>query len=287
MAGEKRMSTPARVALIFLVIMAVGVGAYWLGHERGLADALVQKMEPVDDSHEVSRLRDENARLVAENNRLAAEHAAPEPAAAAPAVANAPAEAGTMERLHTLAELQQKKLATVVVQMVNPRTGKLQDSFAELFNLTPAEKDTLQQALDQARQQTEQLMAANASLSRSADGAVVISVAPLDAGSSIKEGLMDAFAQTLGPDRNEAFVALQSNGPNQLSNALGGFGTQQRTITLSRTTSPDGSRQMISVRDEQRSPAGPGSMTSMSSIPSTGALPPNLSWAQSLLPPDF
>jgi hypothetical protein len=125
-------------------------------------------------------------------------------------------------------------------------------------------------------------MAANAGVSRRADGAVVISVAPLDAGSSIKEGLMEAFAQTLGPDRNEAFVALQGNGLNQLSGALGGFGTQQRTITLSRTTSPDGSRQMISVRDEQRSPTG-----SMSSMSSADALPPNLGWAQSLVPPDF
>jgi hypothetical protein len=185
-----------------------------------------------------------------------------------------------------LAELKDQGLANIAVQVINKGNGKLQARFVELFNVTPAEKTALDQAVEQARQQTGQLLAAHASVSRRADGAVVISVAPTDDGNAIQESLMNAFAQTLGPERNAAFVALQGDGAIRLGGALGEFGTQPRTVTLSRATSPDGAKPTITLLDEQQASNG-GGTASTTSVPDAASIPANLRWAVPLLPQDF
>jgi len=282
------MNTPFRIGVLLGAAMALFAGGYWLGHERGLADGLALKEPATNLVQENNRLRDENANLTAENEQLKKLQVTPDPGHTAQdgAAANAPAGPIFMDRLHFLAELKDEGLANIAVQVINKGNGKLQARFVELFNLTPAEKATLDQAVEQARQQTEQLLAANAKVSRRADGAVVISVAPADDGNGIQESLMNAFAQTLGPDRNAAFLALQGNGAIRLGSALGEFGTQPRTITLTRASSPDGTKAAITMLDEQQIPSG-GGTTSTTSVPNPASIPANLRWALPLLPSDF
>ncbi len=282
------MSTSIRIAVLIGAVIALCLGVYWFGHERGLADAMALKSPAADALQESRRLREENTRLATENDRLTKQRAAADSANAPPdAVAvNAQVNPGFMDRLHILAELKDEGLANVAVQVINKGNGKLQARFVELFNLTPAEKTTLDQAVEQARQQTEQLFAANAKVSRRADGAVMISVAATDDGNAVQETLMNAFAQTLGPDRNAAFLALQSNGAIRLGSALGEFGTQPRTITLSHVSSPDGTKTTISLLDEQQIASG-GVTTSTTSVPKPASIPANLRWALPLLPSDF
>jgi hypothetical protein len=286
------MSTTKTIAIVATAV-AVGIGAYWLEHERGLAGPLATKAELARTLQENRRLQAEIARLAVENGRLANQRPAPELGKVAPDLAaiSAANTYGPLERLHTLIEFQQKELAHVTMGLFNARTSKLDQNFAEIFNLTPAEMDTLQNAIDQAHQQAGQLMAANATVTRRADGTVVVSVPPLDAGASIQKGLMDAFEQTLGPERDQAFLALvQSKIQNPIQNELGGFGTKQLTITLTYIASPGGNRTLGLIREELGNPAnGEGTfVTMMPMIPATyGPFPVTLSWALPLLPPDF
>jgi RNA polymerase sigma factor (sigma-70 family) len=202
-------------------------------------------------------------------------------------VATTPTSADYMERLRTLADLQTTKLATIRLPFVSG-DGKVHPNFAKLFNLSQAEKNTLQQAVDQARQKIEQLFTASANVSRRADGAIVISVPPSSAGKAIQDELMDAFGQTLGPERNQVFLALQGDGSNRLSSAFNEFGTQQRTITFSRATSPDGTQPMITVRDAMENANGLGPSAQTYFLPADGvSFPMNLHWARTLVPPDF
>ena len=67
---------------------------------------------------------------------------------------------------------------------------------------------------------------------------------------------------------------------------MGEFGTQPRTITLSRASSPDGAKPTITALDEQQIPGG-GGTTSSTSVPNPASIPANLRWALPLLPADF
>lgn len=127
---------------------------------------------------------------------------------------------------------------------------------------------------------------ANANVSHRADGSVLISIPPMESGNAIRDGLMDAFAQTLGPERNAVFLALQANGSNRLGSNLSEFGTQQRTFTFARVPSSDGGSQTITLRDEQKNTGG-GGMISSYNVPTLESLPPTLQWALPLVPPDF
>jgi len=285
---QSLMNAPVRIVVSLGVVIAICAGVYWLGHERGLADGLALKGSANDLLQENNRLRDENVQLTADNDRLKKQQATPEPSQAAQdaATLSAPGSPNYLDRLHILADLKDEGLANVAVQVINKGNGKLQARFVELFNVSPAEKTVLDQAIEDARQQTEQLFAANAKVSRRADGAVVISINPTDEGNAIQGTLMNAFAQTLGPDRNAAFLALQGNGAIRLGSAMGEFGTQPRTITLSHASSPDGTKPTISVLDEQQIPGGSGT-TSSTSVPNPASIPANLRWALPLLPADF
>jgi len=61
---------------------------------------------------------------------------------------------------------------------------------------------------------------------------------------------------------------------------------QPRTITLTHAGSPDGTKPMISVLDEQQIPGG-GGTTSSTSVPNPASIRANLRWALPLLPADF
>ncbi|HWA09443.1 MAG TPA: sigma-70 family RNA polymerase sigma factor [Opitutaceae bacterium] len=280
----KIMSTTKTIA-IAAAVLAIATTSYEYNQSRharsAAAAAELELQQWATKADTIKSLQAENVRL---QDRLAALSAA-NPAQEATA-ATAPASGDYMDRLQTLADIQAKGLANVGVPVINKGNGKLQARFSELFNLSLAEKSTLNQAVEQARQKTEQLMAANASVSRLPDGSVLIAVPPVDAGNAVRDELMDAFAHTLGPERYAVFLALQGNGSNRLGSALGDFGTQQRTVTLTRGTSPDGNKSAINIQDKQDNPNG-GFDSAAFTAPNAESIPSNLHWALNLVPPDF
>lgn len=266
---------------MFGLLVGVGLGGFWLGRRQGSPADVATVMNSASGRPEESRLREDNARLLAENETLKKKPVAAEAerTSSSGAPAGIASKVSRMEQLHMLAEAQKEKTAQVRVTLTS-REGKLLEGFTKLFGVTEAEKETLQRALDQGRQKIEQLTAANASVTE-ADGAVVVAVRAFDGG-EVYDGLMDAFAQTLGPERNAAFVALQSD---QLGSAFNSFGAEQRTIFLSREAPADGGEPGIALRDQRRMPTGGGtSMTMGSPVADLSKLPAQYQWLVPLVP---
>jgi hypothetical protein len=264
------MNAPLRALSILAGLVLAAVGGYWFGRARPVAPAPVAAPAPAAD---LARMRSENQQLRAENEQLVRvqKEAALEPKRA---VATNPAATG-IEALSVLAELQRTKAGSVRVTMLE-RNSKLADGFVKLFQITPAERETLQQTLDDARDRTNKLAMANATVKVEGD-ALVAKMPPFEGGADVYDAVMDAFARTLGPARNEAFVALQAG---QLSTALSGFGAEQRTVTVSREVRPDG-ESGLSVRDERRGPSGGGSSTMQSSMMNMNRLVEQYPWLES------
>ena len=71
-----------------------------------------------------------------------------------------------------------------------------------------------------------------------------------EAGGAVYDELMKTFAETLGPERNEAYTAL---GASQVERVLGGFGAPQRTFFFQRGQ-PGTGRTPYSLREERKLP---------------------------------
>jgi DNA-directed RNA polymerase specialized sigma24 family protein len=61
-------------------------------------------------------------------------------------------------------------------------------------------------------------------------------------GSGIYDQVLDAFSNTLGPDRNTAFLTLEAD---QLEKVLGHFGGEIKTVTIGRNTQPGDQNQYL------------------------------------------
>jgi hypothetical protein len=146
----------------------------------------------------------------------------------------------------------------------------------QLFQVTPAEREQLQRALDDAEAQTTKLAMANATVKVEAD-ALVATIPPFEGGADIYDGVMDAFARSLGPERNQAFVTLQAS---QLSNALSGFGAERRTVTITRESRPNGESQ-LSIRDERKGTNSNSSSGSGMPLADIGRLWEQFPWLES------
>jgi hypothetical protein len=242
------MNAPLRALSILAGLVLAAGGGYWFGRARPVAPAPAAAPAPVAD---VARLRTENERLLAENARLG--RAQKESAVPTNATAGATRSDARVEALKVLAEMQRTKAGMIRVTLLE-RNTKLSDGFAQLFEVTPAERESLQQTLDDARAQTTKLAMTNATLKVEGD-ALVATIPPFEGGADIYDTVMDAFARTLGPARNQAFVALQAD---QLSSALSGFGAERRTVTIHRENRPNGDA-VLSIHDQRKGPSGSGS----------------------------
>lgn len=272
------MSTPSRLLLTLGLIVAAGAAGYWFGKQQNSGADQPAKPEATAMTGETARLRDEVTRLRADNERLAKAPVAIEPVATAARMPPASDEHATrMAQLHALAEAQKAKTANVNLPVVG-RDGKLAPGFAKMFDLTPAEDEALQQAVAQGRQQIDGLMAANATVTPTGD-TIVVAVKPFTGGGDVYDTLMDGFARTLGPERNEMFLALQTD---QLSRAFSNFGGEERTLTFSRQAAPDGKDPQLSLRDMQKAPRS--TSASVMTYPDLSKLPAQYAWVVPLVP---
>jgi hypothetical protein len=273
------MNTAARLLVTCILVAAAGLAGYRLGRRQVPAADPLANSNPAVESRETGRLRDENARLRTENERLTKAVTAREaPSTALPGLpAATDAHAVKMAQLRALAEAQKDKSANVNLPIVT-RDGKLAPEFAKMFDLTPAENEALQRAVAQGRQQIDGLLAANATVTPTGD-TLVVEVKPFTGGGDVYDTLMDAFARTLGPDRNELFLALQTD---QLTRAFNSFGAEDRTLTFSREATTDSTGSRLALRDMQRAPRS--SMSSSMTFPDLSKLPDQYAWVVPLVP---
>lgn len=265
-----------------LLLFGLGVftGAMWF--ER-MHEEVIARMDAAAPDSSAAELRETNARLqkeIAELRAAATAQASVSRSAAMQAAQLSQAPQAVSSLWSTLAELQKQKLASPNVTFLD-RSGKLNDAFVRLFDLTPAEHETLQRVIDDVHAQLDRLERANAAVTRGAAGEFIISVKPFaEAGGAVYDQFLRNFAQTLGPERHAAFLTL---GAEQVERALGRFGAAQRTVTVS----VDGGtpQRPFKIRDEQLVSGGRNS--SSSQVRSREELEERIGPIAKLLPPDL
>jgi RNA polymerase sigma factor (sigma-70 family) len=221
------MTTTQKTVVVAALAAAIGGGLYQQGiiHRQATRlSALEQQIQSQDESARAAHVADAQASALAG----AKTGATGSPQAVASSSSGAASKVDPSVRLKILEELQERKILNSNMVFVDP-VGKLSPAFVELFSLSPDEQASLQKSIDEARKQMGDLMMANATVTSTGSNNVTISIKPLDAGPAVGDGVMSAFAATLGPARNAAFVAL---GSTQMEEALGNFGAEQETISI-------------------------------------------------------
>lgn len=206
------------------------------------------------DLDALRNLRAENLRLNAELARRT------DRASSAVSTAASTAALTAVDQLRVLADLSKRRLLTPMVRTFSYKeAGALSPAFAELFALTPPERAALQSAVDRARERMASLELENAAVERATNGDVVITMRPFpQAGGAVYDEMIKAFAETLGPDRQSAFLTLAAK---EVEKSLGWFGTAERALTFSQAATPSGETQ-FNVQAQHKLPTESGSQSS-------------------------
>ncbi|HVU34723.1 MAG TPA: sigma-70 family RNA polymerase sigma factor [Opitutaceae bacterium] len=179
-----------------------------------------------------------------------------------------------------LAELQNTKAAQTQLALVD-RMGKLNEAALKIFDVTPAEHDALERAVDSATQRMTALEQQNATMTPDGADKLTIRVQSFpEAGGKVYDALMKSFADTLGPDRNAAFLQLAAT---QVDQAFSRFGAVERTVSV--TLQPGSKTGRYLVTDYEVSAGSRG--TSTGSFKSRADLLSQFGTVINLLPPRF
>ncbi len=236
------------------LLTALGVGAFLGVQFQSASLSMAAETRGIVGDADVDALRT----LRAENLRLNAELARrADRATSAVATATGTATLTALDQLRVLADLSKRRLLHPGLTIFkNGEAGTLSRSFVDLFAVTPAEQENLQRAVDLAREQLSGLERANASVRPTANGGAVVTIRSFaQTGGAVYDGLLKSFAETLGPDRQNAFLVL---GAKEIEKALGWFGTAERTFTFSPTASNSGDTK-FNVTEQHRLPGESGS----------------------------
>lgn len=256
LVGIGFMNTTKAIVVMTCLAAAAGLGGY------ALRDARLAWIETApshsENSQSLSVLTEENRRLRDENEHLRE---------ARPSVATDQQSADVATALQRLSVLSEAQKAGLVLNARVPFVvypGIILPKFAELFMLSPAQMDSMQQAWDKARARIDGLVLAHASAHTTPDGKIVIEVPPFDGGGPIYDEMMDTFTSLLGKERNEAFLQLVGS---QVGDELSQFGAERRTITLT----PAGERNGKPTYDmvDQRKYANPAAASLPTSTATT------------------
>ena len=146
------------------------------------------------------------------------------------------ARAAALESLRVLTDLQRRRLIATDLKLI--ADGTVTAEFETLFALTAGERETLQREIDATRARLDTLERDNTSVSRAPNGDVTIAMKPYpEAGGATYDAMLKSFAETLGQERYNAFLAL---GAEQAEKTLGRFGTAERVVTVSREVDASG-----------------------------------------------
>jgi RNA polymerase sigma factor (sigma-70 family) len=265
-------------------LAALGVGLF-VGVELPAWRSPSPGTSAVAENHSTSdfeSLRADNARLreqLASQNNATANTAPATPATAETATSQKASVTPPLEALRVLVDLQQRRLLSSRIRMTNYGTTDLSKSFTTLFDLTPTETDTLQRAVNTARDKLTALEKDNAAVQEMPDGSLVINIkAYPQAGGAVYDDLMKSFSTTLGTERQKAFAAL---GASDLERSLGFVGAADRTLTI--TPVENGAK--FDVREDHKTASESGS--SSSTIVGLAKLKTWAGSAASFIPPSF
>jgi len=243
--------------LAIIALCVVGTAVVTQQHYRTKLAQAIDTLTHGDQTHVIATLQAENDRLHSEVHRLTMANTSAVSASTAAIAGSRHSANNRLDQLRVLTDLQKRKIVNLSGTMpFITQKGALSSAFIELFALTPEEQSTLQKAVDSARQQMGELAIANSTVSRDNNGGVVIHVKPFAEGVSVDDHLMDAFTETLGPDRNPSFLAL---GADQVERSLDSFGAEERTIIL--TPNPSGEKAGYVVQDVVHTPSSTSTTT--------------------------
>lgn len=138
------------------------------------------------------------------------------------------------ERRRVLGEIKRDKVASVDVPFFatnefRAMDGTLSREFIDFFELTPAEAGRLTDLIQATRAEMWNAAKAQAMVSQTDTGGVVIKIPPIAEGADIYDKVMGSFQAVLGDERYNDMVFF-NNG--QLENLFNEFGGEEHTVSI-------------------------------------------------------
>jgi len=133
------------------------------------------------------------------------------------------------EARRMLNEIKRGNAASVNIRFFATTNGKLSQQFINFFELTPAETRKLSDLIQATRTEMWKAANAQAQVSQTETGGVIVRIPPSEAGPDIYDKVMDNFHAALGDER---FNDMMLYNGRQFENLFNQFGGEQRTITI-------------------------------------------------------
>jgi RNA polymerase sigma factor (sigma-70 family) len=202
-----------------VALLLVGaLGGYWGGRTRS-------------DGVQASAMN-----VTKDVSRAVAEPGAVAVAVPLPAVTAVKGE-GRLDALRAVLDLKRRGLFSPDLTLMGG-TRIITNQFIDLFELSKEEAETLRQSIRDAANNLYALESTNTEVTSEPGGDVKIVIKPFpEEGGAVYDEMRQTFAETLGPERFEAFMALGAAG---MESALRDFGITRITRVVSREVSKDG-----------------------------------------------
>ena len=145
------------------------------------------------------------------------------------------------ERRRVLDAIRNNKVASVDVSFFTTGTwyasdGKLSQQFIDFFGLTPAQAGELSDLVKKAKDEMLDAEKAQAQVSQTDTGGIVIKIPPITVGPDIYDEVMGGFKTVLGDERYNDMMLYNQKTNNtitsQFDDMFDAFGAQVRTITI-------------------------------------------------------
>lgn len=254
-AQEKSISVYFRMAarnwIIYITLFiggtATGLGILYINFPRTDEAASVRQVERAGADAEILRLRRVNADLTKQISDLHSK------------IQSVKDDSRKEQTLARLAALTKSGKSTFTRNYISLLTydGEIDEMFAQIYDLSPEERETLAKCIATARNTLNQLEASHTTVSQISADKIQLSVQPFAVeGGKIYDQAVQQVAATLGPERYEAFLKLSGD---SLDNSLGSFGARDRKVTITKTNG-DGIR--YQVVEETRAPNSTGNSNS-------------------------
>jgi len=126
--------------------------------------------------------------------------------------------------------------ASVNIRFFATRDGKLSQQFIDFFELTPTEVSDLSDFIQATRKGMWKAANAQAQVSQTPTGGVVVKIPPAVAGPDIYDKVMDGFQSVLGDDRfNDMMLYNDDRFGGQFETLFNQFGGEDSTVTIEPT----------------------------------------------------
>lgn len=269
---------------IVAALLLGGVAGYWLRGELSAGNAL-----PPPTVARVEEPAPPPPKAVpAQPAPVASEsESEPKPAAAPAAPPKSP-----YASLEALMELRKKGQMSFFVQVLGP-DHHLSAAIKKLLNISDAEAAALNSTIDATTKRIGEIEASRAvTQTNPKDNSLVISVpAYPDQGGQLYDQMMGEMQNVLGPERSDLLLQVAGSG---FDSSFGGFGVQNRTVTVQHVAGSDGHPGEFTIKDQRVMPVmsdgkpGTGSMTtSQSTLADRDAVSKQLGGLAGLLPPNY